>query len=366
MSIPCCTRFFEENLNEKSINGIDTEGKRMETRHIVIPIFIPHKGCPFDCIYCNQKKISGQRDEMTEEKMISEIESYLSTADEDAYIEIAFYGGSFTGIEKSEQFKFLNIANEYLKKGRIKAIRLSTRPDYINEEILNYLKEYGVVTIELGVQSLDDEVLEKSCRGHNQKAVYNSSKLIKKYGFVLGIQTMIGLPGDTDEKALSTAEKVVELKPDLLRIYPTLVIKDTYLEKMYNRGEYTPLSLEHAVELCAKLLSIYRDNNINVIRVGLQATESISGDGDVVAGPFHPAFRQLVESKLALKKIEEIIERNNLSKKRSLSICTCRKKISDVVGHKRSNVNYLKEKYGYVNVEVKESYDVHEIYDIKY
>ena len=159
----------------------------------------------------------------------------------------------------------------------------------------------------------------------------------------MGIQTMIGLPGDTDEKALETAKKVVGLKPDLLRIYPTLVIKDTYLEKMYNKGEYTPLSLEDAVELCAKLLRIYRENNINVIRIGLQPTESINEDGDVVAGPFHPAIRQLVESKLALNRIEEIIEQNNLSKKSSLTICTSRKRISDIVGQKKCNVNYLKK-----------------------
>lgn len=338
----------------------------METKHIVIPVFIPHKGCPFDCIYCNQKKISGQRDEMTEEKMVSEIESYLSLADKDSYIEIAFYGGSFTGIEKSEQLKFLKTANKYMNKGNIKAIRLSTRPDYISEDILDYLKEYKVGTIELGVQSLDDEVLEKSCRGHSQEVVFNSSKLIKKNGFVLGIQTMIGLPGDTDEKALETAKKVVGLKPDLLRIYPTLVIKDTYLEKMYNKGEYTPLSLEDAVELCAKLLRIYRENNINVIRIGLQPTESINEDGDVVAGPFHPAIRQLVESKLALNRIEEIIEQNNLSKKSSLTICTSRKRISDIVGQKKCNVNYLKKKYGYDKVRVREYYGKHEIYDIKY
>ncbi|HPD00036.1 MAG TPA: radical SAM protein [Acetivibrio sp.] len=338
----------------------------METKHIIIPIFIPHKGCPFDCIYCNQKKISGQIDEMTEEKMVSEIESCLSTAGNDAYVEMAFYGGSFTGIEKSEQLKFLKIANEYIKKDKIKAIRLSTRPDYINGDILDYLKEYKVRTIELGVQSLDNEVLEKSCRGHSQEVVFDSSKLIKEYGFVLGIQTMIGLPGDTDEKALETAKKVVGLKPDLLRIYPTLVIKDTYLEKMYNKGEYTPLNLEDAVALCAKLLRIYRENNINVIRIGLQPTESINGNGDVVAGPFHPAIRQLVESKLALSIIEEIIEQNNLSKKSSLTIGTSRKRISDVVGQKRSNVNYLKEKYGYESVMVRECSDVHEINDIKY
>lgn len=338
----------------------------MARKHIVIPVFIPHKGCPFDCIYCNQKNISGQKDDMTEEKMISEIESYLSSADEDSYIEIGFYGGSFTGIERSEQYRFLNTANEYIKKGKVKGIRLSTRPDYISQDILNYLKEYGVLAIELGVQSLDNDVLVKSCRGHSVEDVYNASKIIRENDFILGIQTMVGLPGDSFEKALCTADKVVDLRPNIVRIYPTLVIKDTYLEKMYRQGDFTPLKIEEAVDLCAKLLYIYENNKINVIRIGLQPTESINEGGDVVAGPFHPAFRQLVESRLALNKIEKIIEDNNLSNKSSLKICTSKKRISDVVGQKRYNVEYLKKKYKFDIIIVKECNGEHELYDIKY
>lgn len=338
----------------------------MAGKHIVIPIFIPHKGCPFDCIYCNQKNISGQKDEINEDKMISIIESHISSACEDAYIEIGFYGGSFTGIEREEQYKYLETANKYIKKGRVKGIRLSTRPDYISEEILDYLNEYSVRAIELGVQSLDDEVLKKSCRGHSAQDVYNASGLIKEKGFILGIQTMIGLPGDSKEKALLTSQKVVELKPDILRIYPTLVVKDTYLEKMYTKGEYTPLELDEAVELCAKLLDIYEENNINVIRIGLQPTESINEGGDVVAGPFHPAFRQLVESRLALNIIEKAIIEKNLSKKSCITICTDRKKISNVVGQKRKNVDYLRKKYNYDKIIVRECNVEQELYDIKY
>ncbi|WP_265443604.1 elongator complex protein 3 [Acetivibrio straminisolvens] len=338
----------------------------MAFKHIVIPIFIPHKGCPFDCIYCNQKYISGQKDDMTEDKMISIIESHINSAGQDAYIEIGFYGGSFTGIEREEQYKYLETANRYIKEGKVKSIRLSTRPDYITGEILDYLKKYSVNTIELGVQSLDDEVLQKTCRGHSAEDVYNASALIKKWGFVLGIQTMIGLPGDSRQKALHTAEKVVGIKPDILRIYPTLVVRGTYLEKMYNKGEYTPLELEEAVELCAELLYIYEKNNINVIRIGLQPTESINEGGDVIAGPFHPAFRQLVESRMALDVIEKAIIEQNLSKKSSLIICTDKKEISNVIGQGRKNVEYLRKKYGYDKIIVREYNVGHEIYDIKY
>jgi len=322
-------------------------------RHIVIPIFVPHKGCPFDCIYCNQKAISGQLVEMTPELMENTIETYLKSIFPDSYIEVAFYGGSFTGIEKSEQISLLKIAKKYLDNGSIKGIRLSTRPDYITNEIMEYLVEYGVNTIELGVQSLDDGVLKKSCRGHNAQQVEFASKLIKKYNVNLGIQTMIGLPQDTAEKDIITATKVVGLKPQIVRIYPTLVIKDTFLEMMYKKGEYKPLTLEEAVDISAKLLQIYRSNNIKVIRVGLQPTEDLNDGKNVIAGPFHPAFRQLAEAKLMLYKIEDIIEREGLANSREIVIYANSGNISNVVGQKRENIVKIKEKYNIKNVIIR-------------
>ena len=290
----------------------ELRGRNYSLKHVVIPIFIPHKGCPYDCIFCNQKNISGQKEDVTESSMRSVIESHLNTVANDALIEIAFFGGSFTGIDRDEQIKFLKIASEYIDNGPVSSIRISTRPDYINDDILSYLKFYKVSTIELGVQSLDNDVLEKSSRGHSVEDVLKSSRNIKENGFVLGIQTMIGLPGDDFEKAIETAKKVVKLAPQIVRIYPTLVIKDTYLEKNYKMGLYSPLSTENAVDLCARLLDIYESNSINVIRVGLQPTDSICDGGDVIAGPFHPAFRQLVDSKRALNAIEKIIVENKL------------------------------------------------------
>jgi len=335
-------------------------------RHVNIPIFVPHKGCPYDCIFCNQRKISGQIEEVTESSMRGVIESHLNTIKGEANIEIAFFGGSFTGIDREEQIKYLKIANEYIEKGLVRSIRISTRPDYINDDILNYLKQYGVSIIELGVQSLDKEVLEKSNRGHSVEDVIRSSKMIKEKGFVLGIQTMIGLPGDDFNKAVNTAKKVVEIAPDIVRIYPTLVIKGTYLEKLYNMGQYIPLDVENAVDLCAKLLELYESNKINVIRVGLQPTDTICDGGDVIAGPFHPAIRQLVDAKRALIDIEEKIIKDNLIEKKSLIILAEKKDVSVIIGQKRSNIRYLKEKFGYKEIRVCDRGHECEIYDVKY
>jgi histone acetyltransferase (RNA polymerase elongator complex component) len=327
----------------------------MKEKHLIIPIFIPHKGCPFDCIYCNQRSISGQVEEMTEVKMRSIIEEHLKFVEKDTFVELGFYGGSFTGIEKEQQIHFLKIANEYIINNKIREIRLSTRPDYIDEVILEYLKYYKVKTIELGVQSLDDSVLKQSHRGHKAETVYRSSKLIKEAGLNLGIQTMIGLPGDSFERDLYTAKQVIALKPKIVRIYPTLVIKGTYLEELFYKTEYVPLSLSQAVEICATLLKLYEENNIKVIRLGLQPTDTINTGMDVVAGPFHPAFRQLVESKLALSKIESIIVDRKLSDNFEVTICTGSRNISNVIGQKRENICYLKEKYGFKKINVVEN-----------
>lgn len=321
-------------------------------KHVVIPIFIPHKGCPFDCIYCNQKTISGQKEDVTKEKIKQIIEEHLASIENNATVEIGFYGGSFTGIDKTQQIEYLKIANEYIQNSRIHGIRLSTRPDYINEEILDYLTLYNVKTIELGVQSLDPEVLINSCRGHTCEDVFRASALIKEYGMKLGIQTMIGLPGDSREKDIFTAVETIKLAPDLVRIYPTLVIKETYLEKLFHEDKYHPLSLEMAVDLCAQILKMYRTNGINVIRIGLQPTDTIQEGMDVVGGPFHPAFRQLVEARLAFYKMEECIQRNHLLNSKAITIYTGDRNISNVIGQKKSNLNLLKGKYKFLQIKV--------------
>jgi len=323
-------------------------------KHVIIPIFVPHKGCPHDCIFCNQKKISGQIVDLRPSEIPEIIEEHLKTIPEDAFVEIAFFGGSFTAIDKPLQRDYLSMAAPYIERGRVSEIRISTRPDSIDDEILDMLAQFNVKTIELGVQSLDDGVLKASCRGHDSQCVYREAELIKKKGFRLGIQTMTGLPCDTREKCIDTAKKIISMKPDIVRIYPALVIKGTQLERDFYKGRYIPQKLDEAVELCAELLALYNENGIRVIRIGLQITDNINeGPGsEVVAGPIHSAFRQLVESKLALKKIEAILNKTDLSRVKHIIIKTGKSNISNVVGHKRTNINYLKGKYGITSISV--------------
>lgn len=267
--------------------------------HYIIPIFVPHKGCPHDCVFCNQKRITGQIKEVDAAFVEGEIEKYLKTIPQNgSFVEVSFFGGSFTGLPVDEQIELLKPAKKALDRGLVDAIRLSTRPDYIDDYILKTLKDYGVSIIELGVQSMDDDVLYESNRGHTVEDVYNASALIKKYGFTLGLQMMVGLPGDNLSKDIHTAEEFIKINPAMVRIYPALIIRDTYMEDMYRKGEYKPLSVDEAVNICSRLYLKFTDKGINIIRIGLQPTENINLGRDVVSGPFHPAFRELVESVL--------------------------------------------------------------------
>ena len=306
-----------------------------------IPIFVPHRGCPFDCVFCNQKHITGQTTDVDEADVKNTIEEYLTTLPkENAFIEAAFFGGSFTGIDIDIQRKLLAAAHEYVKTGNIRGIRISTRPDYISEEILNMLMEYGVTTIELGVQSMDDAVLKCASRGHTSQQVRDAAALIRKYPIRLGLQMMTHLPGDTDEKSIETASRIIELAPDMVRIYPTLVIKDTYLEKMYKNGEYTPHTVDEAVNLCKQLLPMFDAAGIPVIRVALAVTEEISPDGSVVAGPFHSAFRELVESAVYFDKLLEAASNG------AECIGVNSREVSKAVGNRKCNIEKLKQMTG--------------------
>jgi histone acetyltransferase (RNA polymerase elongator complex component) len=295
--------------------------------------------------------------EADEAEIRKTIEEHLKTSG-DTFVEIGFYGGSFTGIPLEEQEWYLKIGYSYVKTGEVMQMRLSTRPDYINEEILDVLCKYGVKTIELGAQSLDDEVLKCSNRGHSIEAVSQAAQMIKARGISLGIQTMIGLPNDSKEKAIITAQRVVQLAPDIVRIYPTLVIKNTYLQKMYLDGRYNPLTVEEAVDICAELLAIYEENNINVIRIGLQPTESISENGEVEAGPFHPAFRQLAQSRLLLNKMIKYIKSNNIGVFTNIIIECNSRDISNIIGQKKANIIFLKGQFKFKNITVKTNNDI--------
>lgn len=311
-----------------------------------IPIFVPHRGCPFDCVFCNQRRITGSIKDVTPRDVTETIEAYLKTLPKDGrIIEAAFFGGSFTGIPMEEQTALLGAAYEFKKRGLIDGIRLSTRPDYISGEILDNLARFKVTTIELGVQSMDDGVLKASNRGHTRADVINAVKLIRKYPFSLGLQMMTGLPSDTDEKSIKTAEEIIELKPDIVRIYPTLTIKDTYLEKLYREGKYSPQTLDDAVELSKKLLLKFEANNIRVIRIGLQSTEEICENGSVVAGPVHSSFRELVESSIFYDKIAAVMKTGTQNNRDTKTIFVNPRDISKAVGNKRRNIIKIKQEF---------------------
>lgn len=283
-------------------------------KHAIIPVFIPHRGCPNDCVFCNQKAITARGSDVTPEDVRNTIEQYLPTLTDRGLetIEVAFFGGSFTGIPIHEQSAFLEVAREYKRRGLIDKIHMSTRPDYITPEILDNLKKYDADTIELGVQSFDDEVLAASGRGHSVSAVYEACELIKKYGFELGIQLMIGLPADSPEKCIRSARETVGIGPSIARLYPTIVLEDTALYEMHRAGTYRPLTTEEAVAITKEMYRILDEAGINIIRVGLKSTDLISGSGNgndhTTGHTYHPAFRQLVEGELAKEALEAQLE----------------------------------------------------------
>lgn len=266
------------------------------------------------------------------------IKNALSTVDKDnCTAEIAFFGGSFTGIDRKDMIYLLEKANKYIKNGSVSSIRLSTRPDYIDEEILTILEEYGVKTIELGLQSMDDLVLQKTNRGHTAKQAVNACKLIKKHGFMLIGQMMIGLPASTLEKELDTANIIAELC-DGARIYPTVVLKGTALCKMAREGEYTPLTLEDAVMRTGECLSVFIKNNKPVIRIGLQSGDELYDPDIVYGGEYHPAVGELAENYYYYKKIcEEIGKLPCPVEQKSLTVYCSKGSVSKVVGQKKIN-----------------------------
>lgn len=306
----------------------------------IIPIFIPELACPFQCLYCNQQKISGVIQSPNVKEIIDTIELHLETMPKSAHIELAFFGGNFTGIPMREQENYLKIAQPYIKSGLIKGLRLSTRPDYINAEVLELLKKYKVDTIELGAQSFDEEVLKCSKRGHNTMDIFKAVELIKIFGIKFGLQMMIGLPGDTKEKAIKTAEKIIELNADNTRIYPTLVIKDTKLAAMFKKGEYKPLSMKEAINWCASIVEIFEKSSVKVLRVGLHPSEGLLDGSELVAGPFHQSFRELVLSEIWRRKLRMIDQISD-----SIRICVNPKELNYAVGYNSSNKKFLLNKF---------------------
>ena len=338
------------DLNDILKNVINKESQ------YTIPIFIPHFGCKNDCVFCNQRKITGVDTSVSlddVEKIIFSHLKYFKDKTQEKKIEVAFFGGSFTGIPIKKQIEYLKIANKYLNSGDIDSIRLSTRPDYITPSILKRLKKYNVGTIELGVQSMDDEVLIAAKRGHLKKHVIRAARLISLYNIDLGIQIMVGLPKSDLKKEIKTIKDVLKLKPEVLRIYPVYVLKESKLYDMCEKKEYIPLSIEDAVNRVYYILKECRKTDVKVIRIGLQATTEITSSNSEIIGPVCDNFAEYAMAKLVLDEIEKYINKNielNSNCNILLNVCIPNKYTSVVVGPKKINKMYIKDKY---NIKLK-------------
>jgi histone acetyltransferase (RNA polymerase elongator complex component) len=324
-------------------------------KHYNIPIFIPHLGCPYDCIYCDQKKITAQQETPDILQMINTIEANLQTIPREAKVEVAFFGGNFTAVDRKLQEDYLGAVQPYLQKGRVQSIRISTRPDCIDGPILDMLTLYGVKMIELGVQSLSDKVLQASARNYKTEDVFKSSHLIRERQIDLGIQLMIGLPQDSYAMDMETTRQTIALRPQAVRIYPTLVIAGTALEAMWKRGDYEPLSMEDALSTCRDMLLLFQEENIRVIRMGLYPGEELRRDGVIQAGPFHPSFGELVEQTIfkqqALVALRQYFERFGFQNKINLHVHS--RDLSKMIGNKQKNLLGLRQELALESLKVK-------------
>ena len=284
-----------------------------ETRNpkpLVIPVFIPHEGCPHSCVFCNQHSISGVEGKpVTGSEVVEIVRTWLQRdrRRNPSRVQVAFYGGSFTGLPMARQQELLSSVQSFIQSGAVQTIRLSTRPDYINSEIVAFLQAHQVATVELGVQSLDDAVLKRSLRGHRAKDTIRASALLKDAGMELGIQLMVGLPGQRFTSLRKTVARVIALAPAFIRIYPVLVVAGSVLEREYGRGRYRPLSLSRAVLQAAWMKKKMTAHGIRVVRMGLQPGPEL--ERSLVAGPYHPAFGELVNARIMLGQTSKLLSR---------------------------------------------------------
>ncbi len=322
-------------------------------RHVNIPVFIPHLGCPNQCVFCNQRSISGIRS-FEAKNVIPTIEAALDTIQENTETEIAFFGGSFTGIDRGLMIELLEIAHSYIVRGKVSSIRCSTRPDYIDNEVLSILKCYGVRVIELGLQSISDEVLSVTKRGHTAKDCARACRAILDHGFELVGQMMIGLPLSTEAREIETAKFIIQSGASAARIYPTVVFKETELCGMAVRNEYSPISLDDAVVRSAKVLREFIDAGVEVIRIGLCASENLSSEETYFAGPNHAALGELVENRLYYEAIIDQCRRIELSGVRALVIKVAPGALSKAIGQKRINKTLLQKELGVQDIRFRE------------
>lgn len=321
----------------------------MTARNSIIPVFVPHLGCPNDCVFCNQRRISGHIEPATAQTVKNAIEEAAALTPSGTKRQLAFYGGSFTAIPVAEQTALFEAAKPYLDDGTISSIRLSTRPDAIDAETLARLKKYSVQTVELGAQSLCDNVLWLSNRGHTAKEVEEAARMVKQAGFELILQMMTGLPGDTDESCVETAKRIIALHPDGVRIYPTVIVRDTELYDMWRAGTYKEHTVSDAVRVCAKITKLFDEAGIPIIRMGLNPTEDLSG-GDAVGGAYHPALGELVRSRMMLDKAVELLDGIEPDKRVILGVN--KSDVSKMIGQHRCNAEALKTQFKLKSIKI--------------
>ena len=323
----------------------------MSPRAQILPVFVPQLGCPHRCVFCDQRRISGQARPVTADEIQTITDQAAAFLPRGEKRQLAFYGGSFTAIPAARQEELLGAAKAAMERGAIDAIRLSTRPDAIDGEVLERLRRYGVETVELGAQSMDDAVLRRSGRGHTASDVERAAGEIKAAGFRLVLQMMTGLPGDSPEKDLETARRLIALRPDGVRIYPTVIVRGTPLEALWRAGEYREHTVEDAVAVCARLLPLFEAADIPVLRLGLNPTEELSG-GEAVGGAYHPALGELVRSRVLLDRARALL--TGVPAGSAVTLGAKPGKASQMAGQKRGNLRALTEEFSLSGLKIRE------------
>ena len=321
----------------------------MSARESIIPVFVPHLGCPNDCVFCNQRRISGSLSPARPEDVAAAIDRALSLTPPGTRRQLAFYGGSFTAIPDAEQEALLGAAQPYLERGDIASIRLSTRPDAIDGAVLARLRRYGVETVELGAQSMSDSVLALSGRGHTAADVEEASRAVRAAGFRLILQMMTGLPGSDDETDIGSARSIAALEPDGVRVYPTVIVRDTALFDLWRAGRYKEHTVEDAVRVCARIVPIFEAAGIPIIRMGLNPTEDLSG-GDAVGGAYHPALGELVRARIMRGRAEALLE--GTAPGADITLRVNPRLMSQLVGQHGANRAYLREKFALKRLKI--------------
>lgn len=324
--------------------------------HSNISIFIPHVGCPNKCSFCNQNSITGNSKAPTIDEVRAICEQAFSEIRDKSNTEIAFFGGSFTAINRKYMLELLECTRQFIGKDKFKGIRISTRPDCIDDEILTLLKNYNVTSIELGAQSMDDNVLMNNDRGHTAKDVVTASQLIKSYGFELGLQLMVGLYKSTPELDIQTAEKIIALKPDTVRIYPVVILEHTRLGELYKKGEYVPYSLDTAVDICSQMLLMFIQNGIRVIKLGLHASEMV--EDQMLGGLYHPAFKELCENRIFKKNISQKLD---CTHSKNITVLVAPNAVSKATGQNRCNIIAFRQKGIVVKIKPSDTLKNYEI-----